>query len=234
MHIWVAGNWKHLVVNYRFVRLLLHICSWCCTNNIYTVRCGYNAVTFLPNPHKMHPIARPLGIYFVGSNSDLYCMHSTVLWKYDEMFPVKILQSPIVHATRNVTDFNIPLHWCMFFLNIWTTKTVLYYTVNIVLDRTIRQSSVLTPVRINTLSTSLINHASVLSASRDSFQRNETYICNWNWLKPISEWWHRTGSNMIYVYHISKILGCTVQRTITNHKRQACMKIDIRLKVSNQ
>ena len=26
-----------------------------------TVRCRYNAVNFLPNPHKIHPIARPLG-----------------------------------------------------------------------------------------------------------------------------------------------------------------------------
>ena len=28
---------------------------------IYTVRCRYNAVNFLSNPHKIHPIARPLG-----------------------------------------------------------------------------------------------------------------------------------------------------------------------------
>ena len=30
-------------------------------NPLYTVRCRYNAVNFLPNPHEIHPIARPLG-----------------------------------------------------------------------------------------------------------------------------------------------------------------------------
>ena len=28
----------------------------------HTVRCRYNAVSFLPNPHKIHSIARPLGL----------------------------------------------------------------------------------------------------------------------------------------------------------------------------
>ena len=28
--------------------------------NGYTVRCSYNAVNFLPNPHNIHPIVRPL------------------------------------------------------------------------------------------------------------------------------------------------------------------------------
>ena len=28
---------------------------------LHTARCCYNAVNFLENPHKRHPIARPLG-----------------------------------------------------------------------------------------------------------------------------------------------------------------------------
>ena len=31
------------------------------TMDTYTVQCHYNVVNFLPNPHKIHPIARPLG-----------------------------------------------------------------------------------------------------------------------------------------------------------------------------
>ena len=34
---------------------------WCIHSFINTVRCRYNAVNFLSNPHIIHPIARPLG-----------------------------------------------------------------------------------------------------------------------------------------------------------------------------
>ena len=46
------------------------VCSYCCIitdlkthaeSITYTVRCRYNAVNFLTNDHKIHPIARPLG-----------------------------------------------------------------------------------------------------------------------------------------------------------------------------
>ena len=35
--------------------------SYSCTHNTCTVRCCYNAVNFLTNIHKRHPIAHPLG-----------------------------------------------------------------------------------------------------------------------------------------------------------------------------
>ena len=39
----------------------------------YTLRCRYNAVNFLPNPHNGHPLARPSGLMsFVNLNFDSY------------------------------------------------------------------------------------------------------------------------------------------------------------------
>ena len=41
----------------------------CC----YTVQCCYNAVHFLQNHHKRHPIACPLGFIWQNINQDLWC-----------------------------------------------------------------------------------------------------------------------------------------------------------------
>ena len=53
-----------------------------------TVRCRYNAVSFLPNTHKIHPIARPSGrgmgcilwvqtldLYFASVTAVMYAIH---------------------------------------------------------------------------------------------------------------------------------------------------------------
>ena len=50
----------YLTVSYMTQRMLIahgYIGRSC----NYTVRCRYNAVNFLTNIHKRHPIARPLG-----------------------------------------------------------------------------------------------------------------------------------------------------------------------------
>ena len=41
-------------------------------NVLTTVRCCYKAIDFLQSSYKRHPIARPLRMSFVSSNSDLY------------------------------------------------------------------------------------------------------------------------------------------------------------------
>ena len=71
-----------------------------------TVRCRYNAVNFLPNPHKIHLITRPLGrdmgcnlwfdtgLYSVSVNAVLYeiscyfrpCYNGTLLYKVGDIF----------------------------------------------------------------------------------------------------------------------------------------------------
>ena len=39
-----------------------------------TVRCPYNAINLLPNPHQRHPIARPLGSVFCGFKLFFYIL----------------------------------------------------------------------------------------------------------------------------------------------------------------
>ena len=59
---------------------------WACWEIICTVQCVYNAVNFLPNHHKVHPIARPLGrdmgcilwvktVIYTSPQSLQWCMH---------------------------------------------------------------------------------------------------------------------------------------------------------------
>ena len=52
----------HIDVTWPFFSKIL-ICDLTLQSEkqIYTVQCRYNAVNFLPNPHKIHLIARPLG-----------------------------------------------------------------------------------------------------------------------------------------------------------------------------
>ena len=46
----------------------------------HLVRCLYNAANFLPNPHKIHPIARDrYGMYSVRPNCDLYSASVTAV-----------------------------------------------------------------------------------------------------------------------------------------------------------
>ena len=55
--------------------------TWLSIKMTNTVRCRYNAVKFLRNPHKRHSICPPIrvrcGVSFVSTNSDLYSIRAT-------------------------------------------------------------------------------------------------------------------------------------------------------------
>ena len=60
---------------------ILYVITYPCPNgtrkhgpsfvSTYTVRCRWNAVKFLPKLHKRHPVARPSGVCFVSSVTEL-------------------------------------------------------------------------------------------------------------------------------------------------------------------
>ena len=69
-------------------------------SNMSTVQCCYNVVNFLENPHKRHPIARPLGRgmgCLVGWHSDLY---------YASVTPVTYVISCHIGPCYNGTQLN--------------------------------------------------------------------------------------------------------------------------------
>ena len=63
----VIGKQGHVLIKRKFYKEgSSHITSF----QLTTVRCWYNEVNFLPNSHKIHPIARPLE-WNTGCNYDL-------------------------------------------------------------------------------------------------------------------------------------------------------------------